>query len=204
MLPAKTVLSTLVAALYDAAADSSLWPAFLREVALATQSTQAGILLHDLQHGDHSISLQWGIDPSAIRSYAEYYGKCDLWVRKAAPLVHTGWLGTSEEACSSQELLRTEFYNDYLKSMDVGQAMWGVIENSQSRMISLGLYRDLRRPFRSKDLDLLRFLAPHLERAFRLHLKFTELRTRAEDMQHAIDMFSTGIIFLGRIPALFT
>lgn len=197
MLPAKRVLSNVVAALYDAAQDASLWPVFLQKVALATQSTQAGILLHDLRHGDHSVSLQWGVDPSAIRSYGEYYGKCDIWVRKVAPFLHAGWVGISEDACSLDELRGTEFYNDYLKPIDVGRAMWGVIENSPSRLIHLGLYRDLRRPFRSTDLELLRFLAPHLERAFRIHLKFAELKTRAGDLQQAIDMFPTGIIFLG-------
>ena len=197
MLPAKDVLSTLIAALYDAAGDPSLWPVFLRQVALATQSTQAGILLHDIKHGEHSVSLQWGVDPAAVRSYDEYYGNRDVWTRKAAPLVHTGWLGTSEELSSLEELVRSEFYNDYLKPNEMGQAMWGVIENSPSRLINIGLYRDLRRPFQDKDLELLRFLAPHLQRAFRLHIKFTELKTRAEGLQHAIDMLPSGVFFLG-------
>src|SRR5438270_7074236 len=152
MLPAKAVLSTLVAALYDAAGDPSLWPVFLHQVALATQSTQAAILLHDMKQGEHSVSLQWGVDAAAIRSYGEYYGKCDIWARKAAPLIYTGWLGTSEELSPIEELVRSEFYNDYLKPNDMAHAMWGVIENSPSRLINIGLYRDLRRPFRSKDL----------------------------------------------------
>jgi len=198
MLPAKAALSTLVAALYDAAGDTSLWPAFLHELTLATRSNQAAILLHDVKHGDHSVSLQWGVDAAAIRSYGEYYGKCDVWARKAARLVYTGWLGTSEQVSPFEELARSEFYSDYLKPNDMAHAMWGVIENSSSRLINLGLYRDLRRqPFRIQDLELLRFLAPHLERAFRLHLKLAELKTRAEDLQRAIDMLPSGIIFLG-------
>lgn len=197
MLPAKAVLSTLLASLYDAAGDTSLWPVFLHQVARATQSTQVAILQHDMKHEEHSISLQWGVDAGAIHSYAEYYGKCDVWARKAAPFAHTGWLGISEEVSPIDELVRSEFYNDYLKPNELGHAMWGVIENSPLRLINIGLYRNLRRPFRSKDLELLRFLAPHLARAFRLHLKFAELRTRADNLQHAIDMLPSGIVFLG-------
>jgi DNA-binding CsgD family transcriptional regulator len=198
MLPAKAVLSTIVASLYDAAGDTSLWPVFLHELALATRSNQAGILLHDLGHGDHSVSLQWGIDPAAVRLYQEHFGSCDIWMRKAAPLAYAGWLATSQEVCSVEELARSEFYNDYLRPNDMAHAMWGVIENSPSRIINIGLYRDLRRqPFRSKDLELLRFLVPHMDRAFRLHLQLSGLKARADNLQHAIDMLATGVILLG-------
>ena len=198
MLPTKASLSKLLTALYDAAGDRSLWSVFLHELALATRSNQAGILLHDLKHGDHSASLQWGIDPAAVRLYQEHFGKCDVWMRRAAPLAYTGWLATSQEICSLTELSRSEFYNEYLRPNDMAYAMWGVMENSPSRIINIGLYRDLRRqPFENKDLELLRFLDPHLERAFRLHLQLSELKTRGDNLQHAIDMLATGIIFLG-------
>jgi DNA-binding CsgD family transcriptional regulator len=45
-------------------------------------------------------------------------------------------------------------------------------------------------------LELLKFVAPHLQRAFSLHLKLAELKTHAGDLEEAIDMVSTGIIFL--------
>src|SRR6266550_6336189 len=54
VLPTKAALSKLLAVLYDAAGDTSLWSVFLRELALATNSNQAGILLHDLNHGEHT------------------------------------------------------------------------------------------------------------------------------------------------------
>jgi DNA-binding CsgD family transcriptional regulator/PAS domain-containing protein len=198
VLPTKVELSTLLAALYDAAGDSSLWSAFLRELGQATRSSQSAILLHDLRHRESGISLQWGLDESAVRSYWEYFGSRDLWLQKAAPLAQEGWLATSEEICSVEELGRSEFYNDYLRANRIGpQAMWGVLENSASRIINVGLYRDLRRPFGRGDLELLRFLAPHIMRAFRLHLQLSELRSRADNLQHAIDRVATGIILLG-------
>ena len=198
MLPRKAELSKLLASLYDAAGNTSLWQAFLQELGAATQSNQAGILLHNLSDGNHGISLQWGVEASAARSYQEYFGAHDLWIQKAAPLVHEGWLATSQEICSLEELSRSEFYNDYLKTNRIGpNAMWGVLENSPSRIINVGLYRDLRRPFGNKDVELLRFLAPHIIRAFRLHLQLSELKARADNLQHAMDRVATGIILLG-------
>jgi DNA-binding CsgD family transcriptional regulator len=75
--------------------------------------------------------------------------------------------------------------------------MWGVVENSGSRVINIGVYRDLpMNPFQSKDLELLRFLEPHLQRAFRLYLRLSEFKRRSENLQEAVDMLTTGVIFL--------
>ncbi len=198
MLPRKAELSKLLASLYDAAGNTSLWQVFLQELGAATQSNQAGILLHNLSDGNHGISLQWGVEASAARSYQEYFGAHDLWIQKAAPLVHEGWLATSQEICSLEELSRSEFYNDYLRANGIGpHALWGVLENSPSRIVNVGLYRDLRRPFGNKDVELLRFLGPHIVRAFRLHLQLSELKARADNLQHAMDRVATGIILLG-------
>jgi DNA-binding CsgD family transcriptional regulator/PAS domain-containing protein len=198
LLPTKAELSSLLASLYDAAGNSSLWSAFLGELGRATQSDQAGILLHNLSDGNHGVSLQWGVEPSAARSYQQYFGARDLWIQKAAPLVHEGWLATSQEICSFEELSRSEFYNDYLRANGIGpHALWGVLENSRSRIVNVGLYRSLRRPYGDKDIELLRFLAPHIVRAFRLHLHLSELKARADNLHHAMDQVAIAIILLG-------
>lgn len=198
VLPSKAALSKLLAALYDAASDKSLWPVFLHDLALAANSNQAAILLHDLNHGEHAVSVGWGIDPSGVRSYQEYFGARDLWLQKGAPLAYAGWLATTEEVCPFEELRRSEFYNDYLRPNGVAHGMWGVIEKSPSSIMNVGVYREPRRqPFQHKNLELLRFLGPHLQRAFRLHLQLSELKGRAEHLEQAVDMLTTGVIFLG-------
>lgn len=197
MLPTKAELSKLLAALYDAAGNPTLWPAFLQELGRITQSNPSAILMHDLGQDEHGISLQWGVEACAMQSYQDYFGARDIWLQKAAPLTQKGWLGISEEVCSSEELHRSEFYNDYLRPNMMAHAMWGVLEKSPTRIINVGLYRDLRRPFGTKDLDLLRLLAPHIIRAFQLHLHISDLKARAGALQYAIDTVMTGIILLG-------
>ena len=199
MQPGKPAISQLLLALYDAAADSSLWPAFLHELGSVTQSNQVVLLLHDLKRGAHAVSLHSGMDERSIRQYQEYYGTRDLWLQKARPLVHTGWVGVSQEICSREELLGSEFYNDYLLANEMGHAMWSVVENSELRVINVGLYRGPRaQPYRNKELKLLRLLAPHLERALRLHLQFSELKAQADNLERAMDNLPTGIILLGK------
>src|SRR5207244_10543421 len=122
----------------------------------------------------------------------------DLWMQKATPHIYAGWLATSEEICPLEELVRSEFYNDYLQPNEMAHAMWGVIENSPARIINIGIYRDLRkRPFRGGHLNLLRLLAPHLDRAFRLHLQLSALKPRPHNLQNPFLMVTTGLILLG-------
>lgn len=199
MLPARDTVSKLLGALYDAADTTSSWSVFLGELAAVTRSTQAAILLHDLHQGAHAVSVFWAMDPAATRLYNEYYGQRDVWMQKAAPLVSSGWIGTSEEICPMSELKRSEFYNDYLEPYKMAHAIWGVLHNSRTQIVHIGLYRDLRRrAFGGEHIDVLRFLAPHVSRAFRVHAHLFDLKSQAADLQCAIDRLTTGVICLGR------
>ncbi len=197
MLPSRIALSKLLGTLYAAAGVAASWPVFLAELTRATGSNQAAILLHDMDHGDHSVSVSFGMDAAGIRAYADYYGARDIWMRKAAPLVYAGWLATSEQLCRFQELEGSEFYNDYLVPNNMAHAMWGVLEKTPTRIINIGLYRDLRQqPYEPEDLTLLRLLAPHLDRAFRLHVQVSELKSQTASLQSALDLLANGVIFV--------
>src|SRR5579883_3242743 len=54
--------------------------------------------------------------------------------------------------------------------------MFSVVENTPSCFASVSLHRDTSAPeFQESDLDLLRFLVPHLQRAFSLHVQISRL-----------------------------
>jgi hypothetical protein len=53
--------------------------------------------------------------------------------------------------------------------------MFGVVENNGTCWASVSLYRDSSGvPFEASDLDILHFLSPHMQRAFKLHFRFSE------------------------------
>jgi len=51
--------------------------------------------------------------------------------------------------------------------------------------------------FSSSEIELLRWLAPHLRRAHRIFFQISSLKARAEGAGTALDMLSTGIALLG-------
>ena len=65
-------------------------------------------------------------------------------------------------------------------------------------MVNLSIYRGARAgAFDEHDLDLIRFLKPHIEKAYRLHSELIAARNRACGLQSALDSLLMGVILLG-------
>jgi DNA-binding CsgD family transcriptional regulator len=190
-------VSKLLGSLYDAAADPALWDLFLQQLAQSTGARSAGLVMLDVGQDVLTISRSWEVDPEANRLYEEHYGSMDVWAQRGLSKP-AGYVCNSEVLCSLEELATTEIYNDFMARFGVEHGLFGVVENSRSRWASVSLYRDSSCPaFQDSELQILRFLAPHMQRAFKLHFRFSELSARSVGLETALDMLPTGVIFLG-------
>jgi DNA-binding CsgD family transcriptional regulator len=197
MLPGNETISKLLGSLYDAAADPTLWNPFLEHLARDTGARSAGLVMLDLGQEVFTISRSWEVDPEATRLYQEHYGPLDVWAQRGLSKP-AGYVCNSEALSPLAEMGITEIYNDFMVRFDVEHGLFGVVENSRSRWASISLYRDSSRlPFQGPELELVRFLAPHMQRAFKLHLEFSELKAQSVSYETTLDMLATGVIFLG-------
>lgn len=152
--------------------------------------------MYDTTQDSYTLSSSWEVDPEATHLYQEYYGSVDIWAHRAL-LKPSGIICTSDELCPSAELGRTE-YDEFLTKFDIGHGLFEIVENTGSRLASVSLYRRSScLAFGTSEVEILRFLAPHAARAFKLHLHFSELRARSAALETAMDALATGIIFLG-------
>ena len=197
MLPTEKSLTKLIGGVYDAASDSTLWGPFLGELAKSCRADSAALVMHHLGHELHEVSDSWNLDPDGERLYQEHYGSIDVWTTRAQSKL-IGFACTSECLCPLGELLTTEFYNDFLSRHDIVHGVFGIVERSSKRWASVSLYRSSHsREFRVSDLRTVNLLIPHIQRAFKLHFQFSELKARSEGIETALNMLSTGVIFLG-------
>ena len=197
MLPGDETLSTLLGSLYDAASDASRWEPFLQQLAKASQAHAAALVMHQVGPELHAVTASWGLDPEGLSLYESHYGPLDVWVGRArqVPVAHAC---LSQELCSMEEFVKTEIYNDFMSRFGIEHGMFGIIENTASRAASISLYRDRSgSEFNPSDLDILRFLSPHIQRAFKLHFQFASLQARSAGFEAAMDRHPTGIVFLG-------
>ena len=190
-------LSKLLGSLYDAAADPCHWNQFLRDLGRATGAQSAGLVLHDEGQNVHTISHSWEIDPEFLSLYQEYYDSVDIWAQRGLSIL-AGAVFPSESLCPLAELTKTEVYNDFMVPFGIEHGLFAVVENSGSRLTSVSLFRARALPeFQTRELQILRFLAPHLERAFKLHFQLSQLKALSEGVETALDMLPIGVIFLG-------
>ena len=158
--------------------------------------------MHDSFPDQHILMLNAGMNPEALALYAERYWEQDIWAVRGIPQTErTGgeWFGPSEQLCSWGELMRTEFYNDFLAAKhDIGHAMFSVVSRERTRLTNLSVYRPPRREaFGAKEVEVLKLLTPHLRRAFRLHFEFCSLKDRKHSVDMLLDSLAQGVILLG-------
>jgi len=197
MLPSQQRLSKLLGILYDAAADPSLWETFLQELARSTRAESAGLVMVDSTQDLFTVSQSWNVDPEAMGLYQAHYGSIDVWAQRGI-LRPSGTVEYSEALCPPSQLARTEIYNDFLRRFGVEHGLFCAVENTRRSWASVSLYRSASSTaFQPSEHKVLHLLAPHMQRAFRLLSKFSELKNKSVALHQALDTFQTGVIFLG-------
>jgi DNA-binding CsgD family transcriptional regulator len=119
------------------------------------------------------------------------------WYVRARGKVTVGYVGAGEVLCSREELVKTEFYNEFLRKFNWLHSGAAVVECTGSAMAVATFVRgpDLG-PFEDTELNILRDLVPHIRRALMLHRRMLELHASNELAQWGLDQVPFGVILL--------
>jgi DNA-binding CsgD family transcriptional regulator len=162
-------------------------------------------MLHDFRDNRHSVAEQFGLDPDLLRAtYTSRSDMNDIWTERARPVSHTDWIGVSEQLAGETELLKSDFYNECLDPLNVRYGLFGVIEQTGPILANVSLYRSAREDaFVPSQSELLKFLMPHMRRAFQLHLRLTDLQSRSASLEAATDVVASGILLFDAACKIF-
>ena len=176
--------NTLVKLIYEAVDDPPRWDAFLTKFAEAVHSETAGLLTQD-KAGQWSRNLATvGVDPAARKSYEQYFVFCSPWLRRRSVFAES--VETGEQILSNRELVKTEFYNDFLRPNNWFHACSVVTRVEKSTFSYVLTLRSPRNgAFSSEEIGLCSYLAPHLETAARI-------RQRIVDLEATVDGLTVG------------
>jgi DNA-binding CsgD family transcriptional regulator len=196
MLPDKQLLMNLIGSVYEAAADATLWEPFLREFAQTCRADSSVLVTRDFDRGLHAVRASWNLDPDADRLYQNYYGSVDEWAMRGRSKP-AGFVCASESLCPLGEMSVTEMYNDFMLRYDIEHGIFGVAQNNASGWAGVSLYRGRASDeFGSPELETMDFLIPHIQRAFKLHYQFSEIKALSNGVEAALDLLSVAVIFL--------
>jgi DNA-binding CsgD family transcriptional regulator len=185
-----------IARIYDAAMDPSLWPNVLNQIAHDVMGNQGAIMVHDFDTARGSITVNVGIDPSWQRGYDEYYCMRNVWVA-ASLKQQPGTAFTSEQLLGTKDLIRTEFYNDFLRPQGIlFQLAAGLfMDQHAAGGLAITRFKD-QAPFTDEEASVLGILVPHLQRAIQIHRRLLEGEVKSAGLVGALDRVSLGVLLV--------
>ena len=192
-MPSDSEIQELVKLTYEAAVDPSRWNDFLRLFSEAIHAPSTVFLIHDNRYPKANASAALGIDPAWIKSYQDYFVTINPWL--ADRPFRRGIVAAGEQILNDRELVRTEFYNDFLRPQDWFYSCGVLIAQDQLTTSEISVIRSRRAgSFNSNEVALFEYLAPHLQCAVRIHNRIAGLESGLNAAAAALDRFPTGIV----------
>ncbi len=193
--PESAGLPALIAHLYDAAIDASLWAGTASRIAYTLGSTSTVVKLHA---GDGQVSLLECTSNLVVspreQAWADDWHRRDLWVERS--LAHgMSRIITDDDLVRPEERERSGFYQEWLSHLDIHHMLGAVFPTAQGAVGVLGIHRSRQAgPYTDQQRRQAALLLPHLQRALRLGQRFASLSQQHAVALQALDRLDTGVL----------
>lgn len=141
-----TKVLDLAGQVYDCVERPELWPATVAAIADSVGSSLTGFSVVDLCGHANRVGINHGsYDAEAdLRRYEDYYARLNvhnLHARRARMVFLPGTLVNSWEWGINDELVRSEYYNDFLRPLNAFHFLSGVVAHDDSCLSVFNCYR---------------------------------------------------------------
>jgi DNA-binding CsgD family transcriptional regulator len=188
--------SDLVAAIYNAALDPSLWEQTLKQITTVAGGNSGALVVYDRQRGRLPQMFASNIDPVQTRKYVEYYCRLD----PLAPIMHRAPAGSIVpcRAVTPEGERHGEFFNDWVLRSQVGDTIFVNVSDSADGPCTLAVGRPWSsEPFATPDvLRLVSLLAPHVQRAMQAQLGFGPLSLIRDGALDLVEHWRYGCVLV--------
>jgi DNA-binding CsgD family transcriptional regulator len=189
------VTGELIRLIYECVSNPQHWNLFLSEFAAAVHADAAVLMVQDLKNQMGNMSEAWGVDPFWQQRYAEHYASVNVWVQRSEPLLQPSLVLASDNFIQDSELVKTEFYNDYLRPQGIFYGLGGTVTQEDSvRSFVTSVRSKPSGVFEATDQSLLRDLMPHLQTAVRLRREIAGLETQLNCLSKTLDNVPQGLL----------
>jgi DNA-binding CsgD family transcriptional regulator/PAS domain-containing protein len=190
-------LLALIDLIYKAAGDSEQWATVLERLVRVLHAKVGTIHHQDSNSQESNFSTLWNLSPESVEPYTTYYGYHNPFMTTRPQIIRTGAVNTLEMLCPKQLLVRSEFYGDYLRHLDLLYCVAATLRNDGDSSSNLSIFRSPRdEPFGESERKFLLALMPHLQRAFQLHTRIQGLERKAEAAADVLEQLPYGVVLL--------
>ena len=188
----------LIARLYDAALDETLWRALCTDMMVAFGDASDVVIILDRHHSARLVCDSPHFNHEALRAYEAYYWQHDIWTKWARKL-GVGHIHSSAEHIRSSELERTEFYADFCRPNDLYHVIGGALPVCTGETALLGVHRQRSQgPFADGQVlkAQLQALAPHLQRALHISSRLARSNLAQHNARAVLDCLDTAVLLI--------
>src|SRR5665647_1013149 len=185
-------LAALIAAIYEAGMDFSLWPGAFGRIAAAFGVPAAGMARQGKTPSECWL-FTVGVDPVYVENYVAYYHSVNpIWQRVSS--TPAGTVQTDTMVIPRRELVRTELFNDFLLPQRIDGLLNAVALVEEGRQTVVTLQAD--RQFDEHDVALYKLLAPHMQRAVQINIKLASAELNQVASVEALNRIDEGVLFV--------
>ena len=198
---AEEMISTLIAAIYDAALDPRKWQDFVDTVCREMDGVEPVFYLADTRSAIMEtllVSENWG--HAFLTDYMAHYNALNPWTPALASAAVVGRPVIGDEVIPDRAFKRSEFYNDFFKYYWDWSSVVGVVNYRDSNAFSvLGLH--CTRKLFEREADALSRvagrLAPHIMRAFEISRQLQHGAARKASLELMLESLNSPALLIG-------
>ena len=162
------LLVEVVGRAYQAAIDETAWPAFLERFADALGGENTALIATDLRSNQNRPLVCVRTEPEQLRLYNDHYSSLNPWIFRGSADLLAGRVavGVGDMYVKPDELVRTEFYNGWLRPQKLKHSIAALIVRSDDRIVLCSTLRSgSQGPFAAADIAFYESLLPHFRHA---------------------------------------
>lgn len=193
-------ISRLIHGIYAAADGSEPWSGALETLRALLRARMTSLLEYRGDDRPDRVHAAVGLDPAFRVSYETYYCRRNIYTARGQHLLtRLGSVAPHEAYCRDEEILRSEYYNDFQRRLGLFRVMAGAVGGGPREVLLVTVSRGRDQPsFSSRDLACLRWLTPHFQRGLRLQAR---MAGRSERSARLASGTAPGSIAAGAIRA---
>jgi DNA-binding CsgD family transcriptional regulator len=188
---------TLIRDVYDAAVNPTRWPLVLERLADAHGGRVAGFQLRGRTCATLRFASFARLEPRLHDAYRAYFAARNPWIRQNQSLHAPGRVLSLERFVRTEDLVRTEFYNDLLRPAGILHGFGTCLFQRDDELFTFSIIGSpARGPYAESELKCVRPLVPHLQRAVQINERLWELQSARDSLADALDCLKHGVIVL--------
>ncbi|HEY1091196.1 MAG TPA: LuxR C-terminal-related transcriptional regulator, partial [Burkholderiaceae bacterium] len=194
--------SLLLDQIYRAALEPEGWPLALQSLARWMNASKALLFTPMTVPAQGGFYYPHELTPQDMALWATRYQVKDFWLERLVErrLIHEGAVVLDSELHTEAELLESDWYREFLSSMDIGRLAYGTILDASTpglRAVASSFFRSLDAPpFSAADGRRLGMVMPHLSRALAVMFRLRDAEHRVAASENALHALACGVLLI--------